>query len=122
MGTVIIKPKRDEDVYVLWSTNSDGPWMIGTREETLDELIEYSEMKEHHARPETEDRLDRTDKYGTSERIGVHTWVEDSTWIWHQIGTVKRSNIGTLAELELSGVEWPDPRLQAIIEPFEDED
>lgn len=56
MPTFIVKPKRDEDFYVAWSTVVDAPGSFGTR----------AEIKRDQFAHATDDRLDRADEFGTS--------------------------------------------------------
>jgi len=55
MTRMILKPDRDVDFYVEWSTIVDSPIWSGTRAEMLTSLGEGSA-----------ERLDRADKHGTS--------------------------------------------------------
>lgn len=65
MGRFIIKPKKDEDFYVEWSTIVDNWITAGTRQEMIDEAgID-------------EKRLVRADEYGSSLLIGKPTFDED---------------------------------------------
>ena len=54
MPTFIVKPKRDEDFYVLWSTVVDAPTGYGMRAELIGPFGGPAE------------RFDRADEYGTS--------------------------------------------------------
>lgn len=119
MGTIIIKPNRDVDEYVLWSTGTDGPWFLGNREETLAELIESSREKEQYARPESLKRLDRTDENGSSELVRGDAWDPEEEFIYEQNGWIKRSDIGTLArELFEKKPGWKK-RVKALLGPLE---
>ncbi|RBO87059.1 hypothetical protein [Nocardia puris] len=63
MGHTIIKPSRDEDFYVVYSSVVDAPIQWGTRAEL--------EAGYEHAHP---DRFDRADEWGSSSWIGSHHW------------------------------------------------
>jgi hypothetical protein len=56
MPTFIVKPDRDEDFYVAWSTVVDSPTAFGSR-------ANITRIGHAHATPE---RLARADEYGTS--------------------------------------------------------
>lgn len=81
MPSHIIKPKRDEDRYIGWSTVVDNGWSIGTREEAI---AYYAE-----------DRLDRADESGTSALwpnlvLPAFGWDEKRFYI-HNDDAIKRS-------------------------------
>lgn len=62
MPTFIVKPDRDADMYVAWSTIVEGPTWLGTRDEALDYGIGA-------------ERLTRADDTGTSALdISVGAW------------------------------------------------
>lgn len=63
MPTVIIKPDRDADFYVAWSTVVDGPGPSGTREELMAHVADHPEWYGHdYPGP----RFDRADEFGSS--------------------------------------------------------
>lgn len=68
MPSHIIKPKRDEDFYLRYSTIVNSPCESGTRAE----MIAFGHDRE---------RLDRADEFGTSAQWGnprAYGWHEDS--------------------------------------------
>jgi hypothetical protein len=65
MPTFVIKPKRDEDFYVYWSTVVDCPVACGTRAEMLTQ------------EDVTEERMQRADANGSSDRMGWFWWEND---------------------------------------------
>lgn len=68
MPSHIVKPIRDEDFYLRYSTVVDSPCEFGTRAEMLAEGVDA-------------DRLDRADAEGTSARWGnplAYGWDDDS--------------------------------------------
>lgn len=72
MPHFILKPEPDKDLYVLWSTISEAPYFVGTRAETQQKLIAWSE--DPH-----DDRLDRADRRGTSSVDGLDGWDDGKT-------------------------------------------
>lgn len=67
MGHTIIKPTRDEDFYVVYSSVVDAPIRWGTRAEL--------ESTYEHAAP---DRFGRADEHGSSSREGWDGWDEQA--------------------------------------------
>lgn len=66
MGYIVIKPDKDKDFYVLWSTETDRPVGYDSREAFIaEDPIKYSV-----------DRMDWTDEHGCSSRIGEKWWDE----------------------------------------------
>jgi hypothetical protein len=63
MGHTIIKPIRDEDFYVVYSSVVDAPIRCGTR-------AELEATYEHAAA----DRFARADEHGTSSKLGWDGW------------------------------------------------
>lgn len=63
MGHTIIKPIRDEDFYVVYSSVVDAPIRCGSRAEL--------EADYEHAKP---DRFARADETGTSSLLGWDGW------------------------------------------------
>lgn len=94
MGHIIIKPVRDEDFYIEYSSIVDSPVFGGDRATMLQ-------------RPAVDEkRLDRADVRGTSSFIGEGAWNEETIWVregvedptkpqeaWH--GEVKREDMQT---------------------------
>lgn len=65
MPTFIIKPDRDQDFYVAWSSIVDAPTAWGDRDEVARAVADYDGPGE--AKP---DRFDRADRHGSSARFG----------------------------------------------------
>lgn len=61
MGRALIKVRRDEDLYLWFSTIVDNVTMIGTREEFLQEGV-------------TEREMQRADELGSSSYMERGTW------------------------------------------------
>lgn len=60
MSRYIIKPIRDRDFYVEWSSNVDGPLLWGSRA-----VLEHTDPDRFSS-----DRFERADETGTSSFIG----------------------------------------------------
>lgn len=61
MGRYIIKPDKDVDFYVEWSTIVDNWVFAGNREDMVDEGL-------------SEDRLDKADRLGSSYMLSCGKW------------------------------------------------
>lgn len=84
MGNIIVKPNKDKDMYVEWSSICDCPNEWGSKEEML-------------RRGHDEMRLERADEDGTSSYGGEGNW-DDWGFIVHNMGTggfweLKRENM-----------------------------
>lgn len=85
MPSFIVKPVRDEDFYVEWSTVVDAPTAWGSR-------VELSRLL--GPRASAPERFDRADEFGTS--MQDPTLPRDRQWFgWHDEAFVLR--------------EWPIP-------------
>lgn len=94
MPHYIVKPVKDEDFYVDWSTITDAPSMWGTREQMLRRRV-------------AADRLDRADATGTSSFDGLEGYDQGDFWVAN-IGPepffVSRANMRAfLASLRIEG-------------------
>lgn len=117
MGFCIIKPKQDEDFYVLWSLTTDSPSTWGTRErlEQLDE--KYFPKLNRNA------RFQRADQYGTSQR-DLHpmwSWDEDPIVVYHLQYEIRRSRLKELCEvlgkLPTDGSQDESGEVMVLMEP-----
>lgn len=96
----IVKPEKDKDFYVEWSTVVDAPTFYGTRAD----IIEHS--KESDWRHIAEERLERADATGTSARWYKASWEDDEIYILEQTGTFPRSKMFEVVTVyDLYGVE-----------------
>ena len=101
MPHFILKPKPEGDEYVLWSTISECPYFVGTREECKDRLRRWNEG--HGA--DKDERFDRADRTGTSSVDGLDGWDEGKTTgsvIVEQRGTVELKGHGNRRSRDLS--------------------
>lgn len=114
MGSIVIKPNRDEDLYLIWSSIVDAPTYYGSREELLDDEIHWL----------TPEHIDRADATSSSSLIFPETWDKDWSLIFMNSGSIPRSRMKALLEVLLSrpddGREWEDPNVLALLDPFED--
>ena len=105
MPHFIVKPDRDRDEYVEWSTIVDAPVDVGTR----------SELGGRLGNAGGSDRFDRADASGSSARGDVQGWFGwDDEWFhlgnFHWDGfawewRVHRSNLAAYARADLDGDE-----------------
>ncbi|WP_203823101.1 hypothetical protein, partial [Paractinoplanes ferrugineus] len=63
MGRVVIKPERDQDFYVGWSTIVEAPIWFGSRVDALKYIAQDHRESGGPADP-PEERLARADRYG----------------------------------------------------------
>lgn len=117
MPTYILKEAPDSDCYVGWSTVTDSPHWIATRQNALNE-------------PEvTEERLQRTDTTGTSSLwVTTHypdsaqpeegSWDDPQPHIYKQRGLITRPNIFTLARRLTDN---PNADVTDLLTPLDDE-
>ncbi|MFG3710862.1 hypothetical protein [Micromonospora sp. NPDC047730] len=124
MPSIVIKPDRDRDLYVYWSTVVEAPVAWGDRASMLDHLT--SEFRRHHpgAIPDSISdpgrRLDRADLNGTSAAGGFAffgRWDDDGL-IYEQRGILPRHHLARACELLEAG---QDAEVWDLLEPFEDE-
>jgi hypothetical protein len=99
MPSYIIKPKRNEDFYLRYSTIVDSPCESGTREDLIAFGIDPA-------------RLDRADEFGTSAQYGsppVGGWEEETIHVREGVmdptepddvwwGTVARADLRAFCE------------------------
>lgn len=109
MGRYILRVP-DRDLYVEWSTVVEAPIMWGTREEFLDDGFEVK-------------RLDRADALGSSSLISAKP---NKGEIYMQKGWLPMERLGAFMDIHTeqynAGVfDDDDPRLLALLDPFEDE-
>lgn len=113
MPTYILKASPDEDLYVEWSTIVDCPVGWGTRKET----------HAYDPNTNTEERLDRADKDGTSALWGnppAFGWDDEEFVVYSGLdtpGTIKRSD---LKEFCLSYDEETNRFDGSFVIPFEE--
>jgi hypothetical protein len=122
MGHILIKPTRDRDEYVYWSTIVEAPIAWGDREEMLRELTAEWHRDHGHDVPPAGltapgKRLERADTYGSSSLDGFYRWDDDSL-IYEQRGLLARVDLYRAATLLGNGRE---SEVWDLLTPFEDE-
>lgn len=106
MGRYIIKPERDVNFYVEWSTVVDAPTAYGTRKQFLKYLDKDGPK-----------RMERADRLGTSAIAPfVHHW-DDSGMIYEQQGWLKRENLRALCDRL---IQDENADVSDLLTPFED--
>lgn len=120
MPSVVIKPCRDRDEYVVWSTVTESPHGYGDRTEMAELLRGGIRRNDEQDRRNPEPALARADRYGSSAHPewGEGHWGDDC-WIYHQAGILRRSGLYRAAVLQCEGRERD---ILDLLEPFDDED
>lgn len=117
MGTIVIKPERDRDFYVGWSTVTENPHWWGDRAEVTSYLAEDRKRRGNIDDP-PEVRLARADEHGTSDMSCDDGGWDDPGFIYEQRGWLPRERLTEACRLLGMGNEagvWD------LLEPFEDE-
>ena len=121
MPSFIVKPVRDRDEYVVWSTVVDAPTAVGTRTELLPVLLE---MYGYEAGDPA--RFDRADEHGTSAHGPWFGWSEDEFPLgnmhWEPGPAsyqVRRANLATYARADIAE---DTAACLALVEPYDDEE
>jgi hypothetical protein len=112
MGSTVIKPSRDEDWYVVWSSVAELPLAFGDRAYIRAFLHDYDDR-------ELEARLQRADDQGTSA-----TWADGLRFtdefclIFEQRGVLRRQHVKALC---ICIGNDSDADVADLLEPFDDE-
>ena len=120
MPSVVIKPFRDRDEYVVWSTVTESPHGYGNRAEIVD-LLRSGIRCNDVVDPEEVAR--NATHWGSSARGG---WTEghwdDDGFIFKQIGWLPRAHLFEVARMmgAVGGCLLRD--VLAFVEPFEDDE
>lgn len=122
MPSVVIKPARDRDEYVVWSTVTESPHGYGNREQMV-ELLRAGIRGSDEDRCDPETPVRNAAHWGSSARGG---WTEghweDDFCIFKQIGMMPRANLFEAARrMGRPGgcLLW---YVLELVEPFEDAD
>lgn len=113
MSYTIVKPLRDVDLYVEWSSVADAPTSVGDRASTLEKMTREWDRAHPDCLPRPgkspADRLTRVDKAGSSAlwpspEDPEHGWNDDEFLLNSHPGpggarTVSRDNLGQYALL-----------------------
>lgn len=120
MPTIVIKPERDQDFYVGWSTIVEAPAWFGSRTEAAGYIAEDHRQHGGPTAP-PEERLARADEYGSSIKpeanFGYGYWDHDG-FIYEQRGVLPRKHLIEACRLLAAENE---PGVWDLLEPFEDE-
>lgn len=123
MPRLVIKPVRDRDEYVAWSTIVDAPLAGGNRADMLKWVAGASGM--NRGQGGAAELMDRVDEVGTSIKQDPDStypwrfgeWTDDS-FIYEQLGTVKRVDLYPMVRLLVEGRER---EALDLLDPFEEE-
>ena len=113
---IIIKPERDRDMYVEWSTVVDVPTAYGDRAEMLRILHGDPGAADRSDTPER--RLARADELGSSSQVGEFWW-DDDVFVFRQDGMLARKDLVRAVELLAAG---RDDEVLALLAPFDDDE
>lgn len=84
MGEFVVKASPDVDLYLIWSTITDCPYYVGTREEIREHLWDEYRSEHPHSTPQPgyspDDRMARADEHGTSAQApaGMYGWDDEA--------------------------------------------
>ncbi len=115
MGTIVIKPDRDVDFYVGWSSIVEAPVWWGPTAEVREYILQDVRRGISDS-PEV--RLARADEHGTSSHDPRDGGWDDEGFIYEQRGFLRRDRIAQVCRL------LEQQNLDAVwdlLEPFEDE-
>jgi hypothetical protein len=116
MGKALIKPEREKDFYIVWSSVVDAPVAFASKASIQEADPTW-----------TDDYFERADRLSSSSRIFPETWDEDFTMNFQNSGTIRRSQMVELCkrlnEIWDDLYSWyKDPQVQALLTPFEEDD
>jgi hypothetical protein len=114
MGTIVVKPDRDKDLYVGWSSIVDAPVWWGSRAEVLQYLADDGRGWSGDA-PDI--RLARADETGTSAYDKRDGGWDDEAFVYEQRGLLPRRRLAEACHLLGANNE---PGVWDLLEPFED--
>lgn len=116
MGTIVIKPERDVDFYVGWSSVTESPHWWGSRAEVTP-YMEDDARRRGHVDP-VGPRFARADEHGTSSIGAIEGGWDDEGFIYEQRGWLRRDRLVEACRRLAAGDE---PGVWDLLEPFEDE-
>lgn len=125
MPTYIVKPVRDRDEYVVWSTIVDAPIAVGTRAELAPQLLEmYGYQAGDPARFERADEKGTSalgNDFGWDDRYGGDVfWLGNTHWDpGPESYQVRRANLAAYARADIAE---DTVTCLTLVEPYEDED
>jgi len=125
MGQFLLKPEKDEDFYILWSTVVDMPLAWGPK-------ADFQENKPFEG-DYPDSRFDRADKYTSSALFYKGSWeAEDDRFNYGMYGWLQRWELKLLTDKleELSSSEEQDivevpedhPEILGLLHEFPEDD
>lgn len=117
MGYTLIKPDKEEDFYVLWCGYTDRPIGTGTRQDWM----------EYEPENYSEDRMERTDRNGSSSMIRSGWWDKDRFIIHNvtkKLRTVARTDLSAFTQEYLAAFpsDWseftPPKAARAVLKKY----
>lgn len=115
MPRIILKVDAETDRYIYWSSITESPICVGTRDELLVTLTEIDHMRSEEVEP----RLKRADKNGTSDMSILDGGWDDYGMAYQQRGTLLRNSFGQAWDLLSQDI---DADLGPIVEQWPDDD
>jgi hypothetical protein len=113
MPSHILKPRRDEDYYVEWSSIVDASTAFGTREEMIDYGV-------HSRWDDPEARHRRADETSCSALWYMPSWDKDEDYMLGQSGWFPRSQMRAVVEAFIAADEnYGAQTVVALLRPFE---
>ncbi len=116
MPSVVIKPARDRDEYVVWSTVTESPHGFGDRAQAAD-LLRWGVRGDPE---EPEPVLARVDTVGTSDFTGWGAW-DDDGFIFKQVGWLPRPRVFEAAR-RMGGKACRLRYVLELVDRFDDDD
>ncbi len=118
MGQCVIKPVREVNEYVVWSSNTDAPLFVGDQ----GDLIAWLRFEYRDRSPEwIREHIARADEHGSTDGLGLYCWTrntEEDRWAtYDNRGEVRCADMGTLTRAAWAG-DWET--VIGLLEPFED--
>ncbi len=115
MGRALIKPERDEDFYVEWSSIVDMPVRWGSRQNFLD-ATDSEEAWQAMLK-----RLAQVDERSRTHGMEMYSWDRDFELIVQQEGYLKRSQMAEFMKTLTEDGELTEAS-KALLEPIDWED
>lgn len=121
MPSVVIKPARDRDEYVVWSTVTESPHGYGTREQMVG-LLRAGMRGSDEDRSDPETPVRNATHWGSSAdaRWAKGHW-EDESFIYHQAGWLRRGDL-FLAAQAMDGDGCREGLIFDLLTPLEDDE
>ncbi len=120
MPSVVIKPDRVRDEYVIWSTVTESPHGYGSRAEVIELLRGGIRRNDAEDRANPEAAVARADVWGSSAfpEWGFGHW-DDESFIYQQSGSLPRDCLWRASVLQC---EERERDILDLLDPFEDDE